>query len=99
LQVVVIRFADQASAKAGIKVFKQYGEAVPTGEPGTFFVSMRLINMLKAKHIPFRKVKGKRAPSATMFAELAQSLAQARAGKVIYVKDPQSLDDVINARE
>jgi len=96
--MVTIRFIDSAGLEEGIKIFRQQGEAVPASEPDTFYVSERVAKLLAHYQIPFEHLGETRQWNATdKFAQMHQSLKELHQGKIIYVKDPRSLDDLIKA--
>jgi hypothetical protein len=98
--MVTIRFTDSVGLEGGIKIFRQQGEAVPAGEPDTYYVSERVAQLLVQHQLPFERLGEARQWNSTdRFAELRQSLTELHQGKIIYVKDPQSFDDLINAEK
>ena len=96
-----IRFLDGQGFEEGIRIFRRYGEAVPTEQPDTYYVSDSLLERLKGARVAFAAldpVQYHLIPvTEEMFAEIRKSLAELHAGKLIAVEDPQSLDDVIDA--
>lgn len=96
-----IRFLDGQGFEEGIRIFRRYGEAVPTEQPDTYHVSDSLLERLKGASVAFEAMDPVRyhliPVTEEMFAEIRKSLAELHAGTLISVEDPQSLDDVIKA--
>jgi hypothetical protein len=98
---VTIRFLDGQSFEEGIRIFRRYGEAVPTEQPDTYYVSDSLLERLQDARVVFEAIDPvcyHLIPvTEAMFAEMRRSLDELHAGTLITVEDPQSLDDVIEA--
>jgi hypothetical protein len=98
-----IRFTDAQALKEGMALFLRHGDAVPTGEPETYYVTDRIVELLAHEHIPFEAIEpeqyGLLRVTEAMFADLRQATAQANQGKVLQVIDPKSLEDIVSAGE
>ena len=96
-----IRFTDSYGLEKGIGIFRRYGDAVPTGEPDTYYVSDRMVELLERELIPFERVDpekyGLMRVTEEMFESLRKAVEDSHQGKLIRVKDPKSLDDIIKA--
>jgi hypothetical protein len=96
-----IRFLDGQGFEEGIRIFRQYGEAVPTEQPDTYYVSDALLERLKSARLVFEAIDP--VPyhlipvTEEMFADMRRSFSELHAGTLIVVEDPQSLDDVMCA--
>ena len=95
--MMVIRFVDGSGLAKGISIFRQYGDAIPDGEPDTYIVSDKIVQLLEKRHIHFERVETTKNLPETLFTDIQKSYSQLRAGTLIRVEDPTSLDDVLNA--
>ena len=96
-----IRFLNGQGFEEGLRIFRRYGEVVPTEQPDTYYVSDALLEHLKDARVSFELIDPARyhliPVTEEMFVEIRRSLDELHAGKLITVEDPQSLDDIIDA--
>ena len=96
-----IRFTDARALKEAMTLFLRHGDVVPTGEPETYYVTDRMVELLAHDHIPFDTIEpeqyGLLRITEAMFEDLRQATAEANQGKFLRVVNPKSLDDIIIA--
>jgi len=96
-----IRFKDGRGLEEGVRIFRQHGDTVPTGNPDTYYVSDRILELLRSERVDFEILKpeeyGLMQVTEEMFAELRQAVEESHQGKHILVKDPKDLDAIIDA--
>jgi hypothetical protein len=97
----IIQLIDNQALEKAIRVFRHYGDAVPTGEPDRFYVSDHVIKQLTHKGITFLSLSPRdhELPEITeaMFDSLRKAVRESHRKKIIRVENPKSLDDIINA--
>jgi hypothetical protein len=98
-----IRFTDGKALAEGIMLFLRHGDAVPAGEPETYYVADRIVELLEREHVPFEAIEpekhGLMRVTEAMFEDLRKATTEANHGKFLRVVDPKSLDDIVNAGE
>ena len=98
-----IRFIDGKAFAKGMMLFLRHGDAVPAGEPETYYVADRIVELLEREHVPFKTIEpeqhGLMRVTEAMFEDLRQATTEANNGKFLRVVDPKSLDDIVNAGE
>ena len=98
-----IRFTDGKALAEGMTLFLRHGDAVPAGEPDTYCVAERIVELLEREHVPFETLEpekhGLMRVTEAMFDDLRKATTEANHGKFLRVIDPKSLDDIVNAGE
>jgi hypothetical protein len=98
-----IRFLDGQAWEAAVKIFRHYGEAVSTAVPDTYYVSEGTLQRLHEAKVAFEAVDPAQynllGVTEEMFAEIKTSREEVQAHKVVSVRDPQSLDDILGTTD
>jgi hypothetical protein len=91
----VIRFTDSHSLERGLGIFRRHGDAVPASHPDMFYVSDRIVALLKRKRIPFESIEpaqyGLMQVTEDMFASLRQAAQESRQGHLTTIRGPLSV--------
>lgn len=98
-----IRFTDARALNEGITLFLRHGDAVPTGEPETYYVADRMVELLARECVAFETIEpeqyGLLRVTEAMFVDLRKATAEANRGQCLRVVDPRSLDEIVSAGE